>query len=95
MNGLTLGLSQLGARLAKETRLCLIDSDSNGDFDKAFLVGLKKKEDRFVVDMAPVPYTSHINAPMGENSYMEVVFYDGGMLNGANFQIRRDTCDIW
>lgn len=88
MHSLTLGLSQLGARIAKETRLCVIDSDGNGDFDKAFLVGLKKKEDRFVVDIAPVPYTPHINAPMGENSFMEVVFYDGGMLNGANFQIR-------
>ncbi|MBL8651603.1 MAG: hypothetical protein JNL35_14525 [Sphingopyxis sp.] len=88
LNGLTLGLSQLGARFAKSTRLCLVDTDSNGDFDKAFLVGLKKAEDRFLVPITPIAFKRFTNQPIDDKSFVEVVFYDGGMLNGPNFKVQ-------
>lgn len=85
LNALTLGLSQIGKRVEKQSQLCVLDSNEDGMFDKAFLVGLKKPEDRFVVDIPHVTYQSFANKPLGEDSYIQVTYYDGGMLSGPNF----------
>lgn len=80
----TLGLSALGSRLSKETQVCLVDSDSNGDFDKAFIVGTKKAPDRHLVELAPVKYTKQTLAPLEGDSSLRVKFYDGGVLSGPS-----------
>ena len=84
LNGITLGLSQLAARFAKETQLCVMDSDANGDFDRAFLVGLKKPEDRKTVTITPVGYTTASDRPVDGDSYVHVRYLDGGLLSGPS-----------
>ncbi len=86
-NSLTLGLSQLGARIAKDTRLCLVDEDLNNEFEKAFLVGLKKPEDRFMIKIDGVKYQAEENRRISDADYVYVKFYDGGILNGPGFEI--------
>lgn len=80
----TLGLSALGSRLAKETQVCLVDGDANGDFEKGFIVGTKKAPDRHMVDVTPVKYTVTRFDPVAGDSYLQVRFYDGGMLSGPS-----------
>ena len=52
----TLGLSDLGSRISKETQACLVDSDLDGSFDHAFLVGLKREEDFLAVPIDAAAY---------------------------------------
>lgn len=80
----TLGLTSLGGRLARDTQTCLVDSDGNQEFDKAFIVGTKKAEDRHMVDIAPVRYEPKLLDPVSGESRLEVEFFDGGVLNGPS-----------
>lgn len=83
---LTLGLSSLGSRLSNWLQVCAVDSDVDGQFDQGFLVGTKKAPDRTLVPVEPVPYTAVKLEPIPD-SHLDVVYYDGGALHGANFEL--------
>lgn len=80
----TLGLSTLGSRLSKETQICLVDSDGNQDFDKGFIVGIKKAPDLHMVEIQPVKYTTKRLDPLAGESWLKVKFYDGGIMSGPS-----------
>lgn len=82
---LTLGLSSLTSQLSSWLQVCAVDSDADGRFDKGFLVGTKRAEDRRLVDVEPVAYTVTRNEPI-PNSRLDIVYYDGGGLNSENFE---------
>lgn len=84
----TVGIASLGARLQSDTMTCVVDSDRNGDFDKAFIVGTKRSEDRHLVDIAPVKYVSTYIDPVAGDSKLELEFLDGGMLSGPGFGMK-------
>lgn len=81
------GIASLGARLRSDTQTCVIDTDRDGKFDKAFINGAKKGEDRHTVEIAPVAYRDTMFDPVAGDTRLEVRFYDGGMLSGPNFQL--------
>lgn len=83
----TLGLSSLGARLARDTRTCLVDTDGNATFDKGFIVGTKKADDRHMVDIEPIAYETKMLDPIPGDSRLEVEFLDGGALSGPGFRL--------
>ena len=82
---LTLGLSDLTSQLSSWLQVCAVDSDADGRFDKGFLVGTKRAEDRRLVEVEPVAYTVIRNDPVPD-SRLDVVYYDGGGLNSENFE---------
>lgn len=81
------GIASLGARLRSDTQTCVIDSDRDGKFDRAFINGAKKNEDRHSVEITPVAYRDTMFEPVGGDTKLEVRFFDGGMLSGPNFQL--------
>jgi hypothetical protein len=87
-SAMTLGLSSLASRVAKATQLCLVDSDGDAAFDKAFLVGLKKASDRKMVELSPIAYDAQENRRHGEQSYVELSYHDGALLIGPNFKLK-------
>ncbi|OYW16100.1 MAG: hypothetical protein B7Z39_02820 [Novosphingobium sp. 12-64-8] len=81
------GLLSLGARLRSDTQVCLVDKDANGDFESAFVIGIKKPEDRHLVDITPVTYTDKMLTPIEGDSVVEVEYLDGDALSGPQFSI--------
>lgn len=77
LSALTLGLTDLGTRIAKETQFCLLDADKDAHFDHAFLIGIKKPEDMKAVKIDPVAYvefTAGDRASHDEGDYVRVVY---------------------
>lgn len=83
----TLGLSSLGSRLARDTRTCLVDSNGDATFDKGFIVGTKKADDRHMVDIEPIAYETKMLDPLPGDSRLEVEFLDGGALSGPGYRL--------
>jgi len=75
MAGLTLGLSSMANRVSKWTRFCVADSDRDGRFDKALLIGAKMEEDRKLKDIDPIVYTIVKNKPIGRSHYIAAYYY--------------------
>lgn len=76
----TFGLTNLGTRVARQRRFCLVDADADGRFDRAFLVGAKRGPDQHMVEIAPVPYEAGRNLPIGPGSFVQVRYGAGGLL---------------
>lgn len=72
-------------RYHSETRLCLIDSENDGKFDKAFVVGTLDESDWHISDIAPIDYDQHRHIDMGPDWHLTVYYYPlgkpGGQLN--------------
>lgn len=68
------------------TQLCVADSDGDRRMDKAFVAGTKFPEDRAMIDIAPTEFELVENVPI-EGSRLQLVYFDGGALWGANFEI--------
>lgn len=92
----TAGLSAIGSRIARDTQVCLVDSDGNADFDEAFVIGAKKAPDRHLIAITPVPYTARTLDPIPGDSEMTVEFLDGGALSGPalNLAMKLDGRDV-
>jgi len=86
-SSLTLGLSSVATRVARQRRFCLVDSDSDGRFDRAFLVGAKRAPDQIMVPITPVAYREARNVPIGEGNHIEIGYSGGGLLGSANFPV--------
>lgn len=76
----TFGLTNIGNRVARVRRFCLVDRDADGRFEGAFLVGAKRAADQHVVEIAPVPYEAARNQPIGPGNFVQVRFQAGGLL---------------
>lgn len=81
-SAMTFGLSTLASRVAQVTQLCLIDSDANARFDRAFLVGLKRAADRKMVGL-DAGYKGEQNQPI-PGARIDVFYRNGGLLPGVN-----------
>lgn len=76
----TFGLTNIGSRVARVRRFCLADLDSDGRFERAFLVGAKRSADQHMIEIAPLAYESERNRPMGPGNFVQVRFGAGGLL---------------
>lgn len=76
----TFGLTNIGSRVARVRRFCLADVDSDGRFERAFLVGAKRAADQHMIEIAPVPYEAAVNRPIGPGNFIQVRFGAGGLL---------------
>jgi hypothetical protein len=86
-SALALGVSDLATRLRRNTRFCLVDSDKDDRFDRAFLVGTRRDEDRRMVTIAPTPLEIRINHPLGEGDRLEVMYGEAGLLNNPHMRL--------
>ena len=85
---LTLGLSSMGTRLAKTTQFCFVDTDSDKKFDRAFLVGTKRPEDRVTIDIQPTAFSSQLNMPTPGGAEVSFVYRGQRLLAGPGFELR-------
>lgn len=74
-----LGIGRVDARMliSKAPQLCLIDTDSNGAADHAFIIGLRKVEDQALIPIEDVTYFSYTaddNFAQNDGDYIEVVY---------------------
>ncbi|MEA3015204.1 MAG: hypothetical protein QOD42_3749 [Sphingomonadales bacterium] len=76
----TFGLTNIGSRVARVRRFCLADLDSDGRFERAFLVGAKRAADQHMIEIAPVPYEAMRNHPIGPGNFVQVRYGAGGLL---------------
>jgi hypothetical protein len=76
----TFGLTNIGSRVARVRRFCLADLDSDGRFERAFLVGAKRSADQHMIEIAPLAYEAERNRPMGAGNFVQVRFGAGGLL---------------
>lgn len=76
----TFGLTNLGTRVARIRRFCLVDAEGDGRFERAFLEGTKRAEDQHMVELAPVPYDAAPNRPIGPGNYIQVRYGAGGLI---------------
>lgn len=76
----TFGLTNIGSRVARVRRFCLVDGDADGRFERAFLVGAKRAADQHMIEIAPVPYEAMRNHPIGPGDFVQVRFGAGGLL---------------
>jgi hypothetical protein len=76
----TFGLTNIGSRVARVRRFCLVDVDSDGRFERAFLVGAKRSADQHMIEIAPLAYDAAANRPMGPGNFVQVRFGAGGIL---------------
>ncbi len=76
----TFGLTNIGSRVARVRRFCLVDGDADGRFERAFLVGAKRAPDQQMVEIAPVPYEAAQNRPIGPGSFVQIRYEAGGLL---------------
>lgn len=84
---LTLGLTSLATRVARQRRFCVVDTDADSRFDHAFLVGAKRSEDQHMVEIAPTPYSEARNQPSGPEDRIEIRYSGGSLLGRANFPV--------
>lgn len=76
----TFGLTNIGTRVARLRRFCLVDADADGRFERAFLEGTKRSEDQHMVEIAPVPYEAARNRPIGPGNFIQVRYAAGGLI---------------
>lgn len=76
----TFGLTNIGSRVARVRRFCLADLDSDGRFERAFLVGAKRSADQHMIEIAPLAYEAERNRPMGPGDFVQVRYGAGGLL---------------
>jgi hypothetical protein len=76
----TFGLTNIGSRVARVRRFCLVDLDSDGRFERAFLVGAKRADDQHMIEIPPLPYEAMRNHPIGPGNFVQVRFGAGGLL---------------
>lgn len=86
--------ASLQGRLESVLQLCLMDRDDDGRFDHGFLVGATKPADQVPVAMEPAAYSVQRLAPIPD-SYMKIVYFDGGMLDGPNFDLQLYVRGKW
>ncbi len=79
----TFGLTNLGTRVARIRRFCLVDADADQRFERAFLEGTKRREDQHMVEIAPVPYEAARNRPIGPGDFIQVRYATGGLLGNS------------
>jgi hypothetical protein len=79
---LTLGLTDIGKRLSRETQLCLVDGDADGQFERAFLIGTKLDADRHMVAIAPLAYRTAKDEPIADSA-VGIYYRKGALLQGA------------
>lgn len=73
------------ARFNKKTQLCLLDAEGDGNFEKAFLKGLKKAEDNVSVEIAPMSYSEVKNVAFPKGSYAAILFHHQNALHTPRF----------
>lgn len=76
----TLLLSTLFSRFMPTTQICLVDTNMDQTMDHAFMLGTRMSEDRHLIPITPVAYTTRNNAPL-RSSAMVVRFVDKGLLS--------------
>ncbi len=76
----TFGLTNLGTRVARLRRFCLVDADADNRFEHAFLEGTKRSDDQHMVEIAPVPYEAGRNRPIGPGNFIQVRYAAGGLI---------------
>ena len=76
----TFGLTNIGSRVARIRRFCLVDADADNRFERAFLEGTKRREDQHMVEIAPVPYEAAQNRPIGPGDFIQVRYAAGGLI---------------
>jgi hypothetical protein len=76
----TFGLTNIGSRVARVRRFCLADLDSDGRFERAFLVGAKRRDDQHMIEIPPVPYEAAANRPIGPGNFVQIRYGAGGLL---------------
>lgn len=69
----TLGLSTIGSKTALNTRTCLLDSDKNGAFDQAILIG-NNEHNQQPVDITPVEYEIAHHIPLDDESTASIEY---------------------
>ena len=87
LSALTLGLTDLGTRVSKESQFCLMDANADGEFDYAFLEGLKRPEDRKAIAIDPVPYAAFDmgdSVGVDEGDYIQVRVAEAAGLFGRS-----------
>jgi len=87
-SSLTFGLSNIGNRYARETQVCLVDTEGDGTADGVFLVGAKRPEDRVIAALPPAPITAESGRPVGEHYVMSIIYDDGGVLRPPNLSLQ-------
>jgi len=70
----TLGLSTLLSKTALQSRLCLVDEENDGLFDKAFVAGVRSMKDAAPVAITPVPYRNLFGEPMPGTSVARITY---------------------
>lgn len=80
--GATFGLTNIGSRVARIRRFCLVDTDAGGRFDPAFL-GARRADDQHMIEIAPVPCLAMRDTPIGPGNFVQVRFGTGGLLRNA------------
>ena len=76
----TFGLTNIGSRVARIRRFCLVDGDADNRFERAFLEGTKRREDQHMVEIAPVPYEAAQNRAIGPGDFIQVRYGAGGLI---------------
>ncbi|HYD12506.1 MAG TPA: hypothetical protein VEC11_06640 [Allosphingosinicella sp.] len=90
----TFGLTNIGSRVARQRRFCLVDGDADNRFERAFLQGTKRREDQHMVEIAPVPYTAEANRPMGPGNFVQVRYAAGGLIGTSQIFVDFYTGNI-
>jgi len=71
-------------RFGKESSLCLVDVGNDGSFDKAFITGLRRVEDRHMAPVPSVPYTA-VHDVQIPKSYVAVMFHHQNFMHSPRF----------
>ena len=79
----TFGLTNIGTRVARVRRFCLVDADADNRFERAFLEGTKRAEDQHMVEISPVPYEAAANRPIGPGNFVQIRYATGGLLGNS------------
>jgi len=75
----------LRERFDEDTQLCLVDSDADSRFDKAFLQGTIIASDRRMFDIPPVPYAA-VEHLRSDGNFVDVTFESGGLVAPPRFK---------
>lgn len=81
-----------GPRFGYETRLCLIDNESDGQFDSGFAEGAKWPEDKGPFTIEPTRYLVHRFQQI-DGSLLRVVYEKGEFLQGHLLSLKTDILD--